>query len=136
MKNLAAELELPVDDIKYMADTFKLLALAREYYFLPYNDELRKRIKKAKRKYKKQYPKDSRPRYRIKTDYTPFALRSGHLRWLLRISLRNKRGYRILDYLLTLHLLSVVYRLITRAKPEIVPDFARKSAMGIGAIFR
>jgi len=136
MKALALDLQLPVGDIEFMADTFALLALAREYYFLPYNDEIRLRLKIAKKKYKDQYPKSSRPRYRIKTDFNPFALRSRHLGWLLRISLRNKRGYRIIDYLLTIHLLSLIYFLLTRAKPDIVPPFARKSAMGIGAIFR
>jgi len=136
MKDLCVELQLPVEDIQFMADTFALLALAREYYFLPYNDEIRLRIKKAKKQYKNKYPKSCRPRYRVKTDFSRFTLRSYHLRWLLRISLRNKRGYRVLDYLLTLHLLSLVYFLLTKAKPEIVPGFARKSAMGIGAIFR
>ncbi len=33
----------------------------------------------------------------IKTDFSPFLLRSRHLGWLLHISLRNKRGYRVLD---------------------------------------
>lgn len=136
MKALAVQLQLPVEDIQFMADTFALLALAREYYFLPYTDEIRQRLKKAKKQYKNHYPKSCRPRYRIKTNFTPFTLRSRHLGWLLRISLRNKRGYRVLDYLLTLHLLSLVYFFITRTKPEIVPAVARKSAMGIGAIFR
>lgn len=136
MKALAMDLRLPAEDIQFMADTFALLALAREYYFLPYNEEIRQRLKTAKKQYKALYPKSCRPRYRIKTDFTPFTLRSRHLGWLLRISLRNKRGYRVLDYLLTIHLLSLVYFLITRAKPDIIPNFARKSAMGIGAIFR
>ena len=136
MKKLAAGLQLPVDDLQFMADTFALLALAREYYFLPYNEEIKLRIKKAKKQYKSQYPKNSRPRYRIKTNFTPFALRSRHIVWFLRISLRKTRGYRVLDYLLTLHLLSLVYFLISRTKPDVIPGFARKSAMGIGTIFR
>lgn len=136
MKTIAVRLQLPDEDIQFMADTFAVLALAREYYFLPYSDEIRQRLRIAKKKYKKQYPKSSRPRYRIKTDFTPFTLRSRHLGWLLRISLRNRRGYRVLDYLLTLHFLSIVYRLITKTRPEIIPKFARKSAMGIDTIFR
>lgn len=136
MKALAARLQLPVEDIQFMADTFALLALAREYYFLPYDKTIKKRIKKAKRKYKKKYPRGDRPRYRIKTDYTPFAIRRQHLAWVLRISLRNRRGYRILDYLLTLHLFSLAYRMLIALRPEAIPKLARKSAMGIGAIFR
>lgn len=136
MKALAMDLQLPADDIQFMADTFALLALAREYYFLPYTEEIKLRLKNAKKQYKSQYPKSCRPRYRVKTDFSPFVLRTRHLGWLLRISLRSKRGYRVLDYLLTLHLLTMIYFLITRAKPDLIPSFARKSAMGIGAIFR
>ncbi len=136
MKELAGPLGLPVADLQFMADTFFLLALAREYYFLPYDATIQQRIREAKKHYKKCYPKQLRPRYRIKTDFTPFALRSRHLRWLLRITLRDRRGYRLLDYLLTLHLLSLVYRLIVRSRPKAVPKFARKRAMGIDALFR
>ena len=136
MKIRAARLKLPVEDIQFMADTFALLALAREYYFLPYDDTIRKRIRKAKKQYKKQYPQDGRPRYRIKTDFTPFSIHRRHLAWMLRIALRNRRGYRILDHLLTLHLFSFAYRLLTLLRPKFFPKFVRKSAMGIGAIFR
>jgi hypothetical protein len=136
MKVLAARLQFPVKDIQFMADTFALLALAREYYFLPYDNTIKKRIKKAKKQYKKKYPRGERPRYRIKTDFTPFTIRRQHLAWMLRISLRNRRGYRILDYLITLHLFSLAYRILTMLRPEAIPKFARKSAMGIGAIFR
>jgi hypothetical protein len=136
MQELAGSLGLPVDDLQFMADTFFLLALAREYYFLPYDDTVQQRIREAKKQYKKRYPKQVRPRYRIKANFAPFALRSRHLRWLFWITLRNRRGYRLVDYLLTLHLLSLVYRLIVRSRPKVVPKFARKRAMGIDAVFR
>ncbi len=57
MEEIAKGLGLPTDDLRFMADTFGLLALAREYYFLPFGDEIRQRLKTAKRAYKERYPK-------------------------------------------------------------------------------
>lgn len=136
MKQLAIDLDLPADDIQFMADTFYILALARSYYFLPDNTDVPQKIKEAKRAYKKRYPKGTHPRYRIKTSYKPLALNIRLVPVLLRLSLRNKRGYRIVDHLFTLHLLGLIYRLLVYVKPDIIPKFARKQAMGIGAIFR
>jgi len=136
MQALAADLQLPADDIEFMKDTFAVLALAREYYFMPYDDGIRMRIKAAKRAYKKKYPKELRPRYRIKTDFSSTPLPSHHLGWLVRLLVRRRRGYRMIDHLLVLHFLALIYRLITRRKPKLVPKFARKSAMGIGTLFR
>jgi hypothetical protein len=43
MKVLAEELNLPVEDIVYMQRTFKMLTLARQYFFYPYDESMRKR---------------------------------------------------------------------------------------------
>jgi len=136
MKELTRELGFRVEDIEYMADTFGLLALAREYYFLPYSEEVKYRIKMAKKEYKRKYPRGSRPRYRIKTNFSPFTMHSRHLRWLLFILLRDKRGYRVMDHLLTLHLLAYSMRFLFFLRPGILPKFIRDSAMGIETIFR
>ena len=136
MHPLAKELELPSDDIDYMYDTFAILSLAREYYFTPYNEDIRRKIKGAKRAYKKKYPKELRSRYRIKTNYSPFRIKRRHLRFMLGITLRNKRGYRLLDHLITLHLLGFLYRFLVKIRPSLIPEFARKQAMGIETIFK
>ena len=136
MKILAQDLNLPAEDLQFMADTYHILALAREYYLLPDNDETARKLKKAKKKYKKLYPKKDRPRYRIKTNYEPVPLRISHLALLSRFCLRKKRGYRIIDYLFTLRLLGLLYRLFVLMNPKKIPAFARKHAMGIGTIFR
>lgn len=135
MRELAVQLNLPDEDIEYMYLTFEILALAREYYFLPYDDQVRERIRAAKKRYKKKYA-SSRPRYRVKTNFTRFFLRRRHLRWILRLSLRSRRGYRVLDYLFTLHLLAALYRIVVWVKPTIIPKFARKRAMGLDTLFR
>ena len=56
MKKIARDVGLPVADIEFMEDTFKILALARDYYFLPEEEKAQNKIKKAKRRYKKSYP--------------------------------------------------------------------------------
>lgn len=136
MKEIAAEAGLPVEDIQYMYDTFAILQLAREYYFLPFDETRRQRIKKAKKEYKKRYPKQIRPRYRIKTNFEPMRIKSRHLKWLMHILLRRKRGYRVIDRLLTLYLMGFMYKLFIKARPKMIPKFARKHAMGIETIFK
>lgn len=136
MEALAEKCGLPAADIRYMYDTFTLLAVAREYYFLPYNQRVKKRIKKAKKRYKQQYPNGTRPRYRVKTSFKPFALNGVQMRWFLRLALRRKRGYRMVDYFFTLHLLAFAFRGIVLLKPKLIPKFARKKAMGIDTLFK
>ena len=136
MRSLAEELGLPAEDLQFMADTYRILAHARAYYFLAESEKSKHKIRKAKKKYKKTYPQKSRPRYRIKIDYSPFPVNIRHLGILLRLSLRTKRGYRIVDYLFTIHLLGLFYRLLVKVNPKSIPAFARKHAMGIGTIFR
>jgi hypothetical protein len=135
MKELAAECALPVEDIVYMERTFEILLLAREYFLLPYDDEIRQRLKKAKKAYKKAYPKGSRPRYAVRLNFKPFRVRRRFVGWSLAIALRQRRGYRIVDSLFTMHLLSLVYHAFKRARPDWIPKFARKSAMGIDTVF-
>ena len=78
----------------------------------------------------------SQPRYRISTNYDPVLTGLSQLNLLTRVTLRTKRGYRIVDYLFTIHLLGVLYRLLVMVYPRVIPKFARKHAMGIGTIFR
>ncbi len=136
IRGLAEKCLLPAEDIDFMRDSFHLFALARQYYFLPFSDEIRHRIRETKKAYKKKWPKSLRPRYRVKVDYRPFHLRRHHLAWLLGIALRRRPSYRLLDHLFTLHLLGFAYRTLTKHRPKIIPKFARKSAMGIDTIFR
>ena len=92
MKEIAGDLGLPVDDIQFMSDTFHILALARSYYFLQDNEEEQQKIKKAKRFYKKRYPKERRPRYRIRTSYKPLAFNFRLVPILVKLSSEKKKG--------------------------------------------
>jgi hypothetical protein len=137
MRVLAARSGAPVADIDFMADTFRLLALAREYCLTPFNPEMEARIRAAKLEYKKKYPKrGARPRYRVKTDFQPLVLKRRYLGWAIQLLMRRKRGYRVIDRILTLHVLSMIYRVIARRRPNWIPKFARETAMGVDVVFR
>lgn len=137
MKELAAECGMPVDDIEYMADTFGILALARQYYFQPFQSEVEARLRAAKKAYKLKYPKSGpRYRYRVKMDFKPFWVKARYLGWAIQLLMRRQRGYRLLDRVLTLHTLSLIYRVVARRRPHWIPSFAKDSAMGVDTVFR
>lgn len=136
MKVLAEQAELPVDDIEFMQDTFEMIALARRYYFLPYDEAIVESIRASKKKYKARWPRSERQRYRIKTGFEPFRLKRRTLTWATLLLLRRQRGYRLLDHVFTLRLLSLFYRLFKNRTQKALPKFVRKSAMGIDSVLR
>lgn len=136
MRTLALMCHLPEEDIEFMEYTLGIVALAREYFFRPYDDEMRARLETAKKKYKRRYPKGSRYRYTVKLDFKPFKLNRRYLGFFKAHLLRNQPGYRFIDKIIGLRLLSIVYFALKRTRPRMVPKIARKSAMGLDAIFK
>ncbi len=136
MRMLALQCHLPEEDIEYMEYTLGIIALAREYFFLPFDDDIRQRLEKAKKKYKKKYPKGTRYRYTVKLDFKPFKLNRRYLRLFANHLVRKKPAYRFIDKIIGLRLLSIAYFALKRSRPKLVPKIARKSAMGLDAIFK
>lgn len=136
MRTLALMCHLPEEDIEFMEYTLGIVALAREYFFRPYDDEMRARLETAKKQYKRRYPKGSRYRYTVKLDFKPFKLNRRYLGFFKAHLLRNQPGYRFIDKIIGLRLLSIVYFALKRTRPRMVPKIARKSAMGLDAIFK
>ncbi|MFC4993700.1 hypothetical protein [Rubritalea tangerina] len=136
MEQLAQKIGWGTEDVCFMRDTFAMIALSREYLFMPFDQALKDRVMKAKREYKLKYPRSVRPRYRVKTNFDRMAVSHEKLRLLQRVFLRKKRGYRFIDHLLTLYLLGMVYRLFHKRYEKSLPKFARKSAMGIDAVLK
>ena len=136
MLKLVRETGWPEDDIEFMRDTFRLIALARRYYFLPWDPDLLLAIGQAKQAYKERWPRSERQRYRIKTSLEPFHAKRRLLRWTIALLLRKRRGYRIIDRLFTLDLLGMLYRLFKPAARRSMPKYLRKSAMGIDAVLK
>ena len=136
MEVLASKLQLPADDIRFMYDTFSLLYLARIYYYLPFDSEIKDRLKAAKNEYKRKYPRGARYRFSVQLNFTPFRIKRTFLNWSLALLLRRQRGYRLIDQVFTIHLLSFIYRLVRNRRAKWVPEFARKSALGVDTVFK
>lgn len=132
MKELAADLALPQDDIAFMYDTFEILAVAREYYFRDYSPDLVKRIEALRSAYRERYD----VRYSINIDFKPITLKRQRLSSFLNILLRNKRGYRLTDHVFTIRILSWIYPWLLKRGSKILPDFSKKQAMGVDSVFR
>ena len=133
MQELADQLGLPVEDLQFQYDTFKLIATVREYYFLDFTDELEKRLVEMKAQYEVKY---AEPRYSLMLDFSKFKLRRAHLRLMLNMMFRGEHGYRLFDRIVTLNILSLLYPLLKRFSKKVVPEFAAESAMGFDSIFK
>ncbi len=133
MQDLVNMLGLPSEDLKFQYDTFEIIAAVREYYFCDFNDEMITRLEKLKVDYEIKY---AEPRYTVMLDFSRFKLRRAHLRLMIRILFRGKHGYRLVDRIVTLNMLSLLYPLLKRFGKKAVPDFASESAMGFDSIFK
>ena len=72
----------------------------------------------------------------MKYDFKPFKLGSRSIRLFLKYLVRQTPDYRFIDKIIGLRLLSIAYLVLKRSRPKIVPKIARKSAMGLDAIFK
>lgn len=136
MEMLAGRLEWGVEDVRFMRDTFEIFCLAREYYFGEFDEAMRRRLLAAKTEYKRRYPRSVRQRFRVKTDFSRFSVSGRKLAVFRRLFVRNKRGYRLVDQVITLQLLGVAYRFFSNRNKKMLPKFVRKSAMGVDALFK
>jgi len=132
MKALAARLSLPPDDLEFMADTFAILAAAREYYFRDYSPAIAARLTALRDQYRARHAR----RYSIHLDFQPVRIKTGRLRWYLRLLFREKRGYRLFDRIVTIRLLGWAYPLLQRLGLRFLPEFSRRQAMGIDTVFK
>ena len=133
MEELAGDLGLPVEDLRFQYDTFRIIATVREYYFLDFTNELEKRLIRMKEAYEKQYDE---PRYTLMLDFSRFKLRRAHLHLMLKMMFRGEHGYRLFDRIVMLNILSALYPLLKRMNRKVVPAFASESAMGFDSIFK
>ncbi len=135
LKELAGELNLAVDDIEHMCDLFTLAHHAREYYLTDDPSPWEIKIQSEKILYKNRWPKELRSRYRIKTNFANSGVSTKLLTPVLRLLLRDSRGYRIIDHLFVLMPLSVIYRFLRMRHPSIFPKALNKLAMGVDTLF-
>ncbi|WFB35781.1 hypothetical protein P3T73_16640 [Kiritimatiellota bacterium B12222] len=132
MRSIAHKNELPADGLEMMYRSFEILAEARKYYFLPFNDETVAVLQQLIVAYKEAFP----VRYSVRMELTPFTVDSKSLRLFLRTLLREKRGYRVIDHLFTIRFLSILFPVLRKLGKGVIPDFMHKQAMGIEAVFK
>ena len=119
-----------------MRDFFRLVLLARRYYFLSFEESVAAQIRSEKTAYKLRWPKEKRQRYRIKVSFEPFPMTRRTLAMAATLLLRRKRGYRWVDRVFTLYLSGIVFRALRPRDPAAMPKFLRKSAMGVDVLFK
>lgn len=133
MEQLAARADLPVADIRFMHDTFAILAAARRWLLGPHVPGELAALRRQVRDYAETHPnhytvhleqEDARP-----------SLRRASARRLLRLLVRREHDYRWIDRIVTLRLLAWLYPLV-RCRLRVTPDFARDTAMGIDTLFK
>ncbi len=132
MRELARRCGLPEEDVVFERDTFEILAAAREYFFLPPSPEREQRLHSLARDYLQRHPDRH---YSVRLDFHPAPLKRRTLERIFRVLIRRQRGYRWLDRIVTLRLLSWLYPLLRR-RVNLLPDFASERAMGIDAVFK
>lgn len=132
MMELAPALGLPVEDLQFQYDTYEILATAREYYFRPYNETIRARLIRLARDYRRKYP----VRYQIVLNFRQIRLSGERLRRMLALFVRDQRGYRLFDRIVTIRFLSWLYPLLRRFSRDRMPELTERSAMGIETLFR
>lgn len=132
MIELAPSLGLPVEDLHFQYDTFEILAVAREYYFRPFNEEICARLRALARRYRRRY----RTPYQIVLNFRQIRLSGKRLRRMMSLFVRDQRGYRLFDRIVTIRFLSWLYPVLRRFSRDRMPDFAERSTMGIETLFR
>ncbi len=104
MRAIAAELGWPTSDFDFQYDTFEILAAARRYYFGNFGPEIVERLRSLRASYARQY----NPRYHVRLDFSPFRCSRAQLRLAMALFFRARRGYRWLDRLVLIRLLSML----------------------------
>lgn len=133
MIQLARRAALPEGDLRFMRDTFAILALARRWLFMPASEAALAHLRAEIKRYVDAHPNH----YVVHLDArdNPGGLRRSSSRRLMRVLLRSTREYRWVDRLFTLRVLAWLYP-VFRRRLRIAPDFARETAMGLDALFK
>ena len=132
MRELADEIGIENSGLEFQCDTFSILCAAREYYLLPFSEEVASRLKQLKTHYEEKYPEG----YEIMLDLRSVPFSSRSISRFLSFALREKRGYRMLDQLVIIRALRYLYPIISLFERFWLPEFSKDRAMGIRSIFR
>ena len=130
MATVAEDLGLPTEDLAFQRDTFEILAAAREYYFGDFGPEIVNRLEELRRSYRRKYVS----RYSIRLDFSPFQFSRRRIGMLLGLWTRQKRGYRIIDRILMIRMLSWLSPVFLFTRHKTNADLLHRRAMGINTV--
>jgi hypothetical protein len=132
MQGLAAELGLPTADFDFQYDTFEILTAARDYYFGPVTPKLVEHLRRLKAAYEAKYPHP----YLVRLDFRRFPFSRTLMRWLISLLFRPRGGYRWMDRLILIRLLSLLAPLLDRGNRRKEPDRVVNQAMGLKSVLQ
>jgi len=132
MRALACELGFDCRDFDMQYDTFRLCALAREYFLGDYSRELQKRFTAAVAAYESAYPHG----FKVEYDFAPTRIKREVIQFILAVCMRRRPSYRLIDRLFLVRLTGWLYPLIKIWERRRFPEFTQKQAMGIQVLFK
>jgi hypothetical protein len=132
MRTLAVELGLPAEDFDFQYDTFEILAAAREYYFGVFGQAIVARLRSLKAAYEWKYA----VHYVLDLDFLRFRVSRSHLHMAFAMLFRTQRGYRWVDRLLLIRLLSLLSPLLPLRRRRDAGDHLTDQAMGLRTVLK
>jgi len=122
MKMLALQCHLPESDIELMESTFDTLAFSRDYYFRPDSKVIRDDLEASVKRYRSKYHRNGvRRRFAVKLDLDPMPLNRRFIVLFSQWIWAKKPGFRVIDEMIKLRILSLFSRFLRRSRPTWTP---------------
>jgi hypothetical protein len=125
-------LELPVDQLTLYRETFTLIALCREYFLGEWSEDLAGRLQASVARYHRLYPTG----FTIELNLMNVRTGRAFVKALLRLLLRTRSRYRLVDLLLLIRFTGLLYPFARLMWGSRLPKFAKRQTMGLQALFR
>jgi len=132
MKRIAGEIGMDTEMFDFQYETFRIVALAREYFLGDGDEAIRQRISTEVEGYCRRYPDG----FRLEVDFSLLHIGKFVLKSVFALCLRSSPSYRRIDTLFLLRMTGWVYPFIKRWERRRLPQFSRKQAMGIQVFFK
>lgn len=132
MMECAKQLCLDKKPLEFQLETFKLLAVIREYFFAKWNPALIDSVENAVERYTSLYPDG----FRVESDFSPFPLRRSVMQIIFKTVVRTGPDYTWFDKTVLIRLTKWLYPILDLWQKRRLPDLSRKQAMGIQTLFK
>jgi hypothetical protein len=132
MTELARTLHIPHEPFIFQYDTFKLLALAREYFLTKKVWHTIGEIERAVRQYRQKYPEG----FIVEYNFSPLSIKKILIKFLLKVWLRQQPQYRHVDRLFLNLFTSWLYPFFRLLEKRRFPGMTQSQAMGLRVFFK